>query len=423
MFDYEWATVQHNINCRLARAVVVPDAIPPERLRALRGAPASCGRYEGLKEEYYLADFEPDDGGARGARARSPRARSCVVRTPPEVSLYHRFENDLFAGVLERLRRPRPTRRRRPSCCRGSTPSARELAACRRLHRPRARDRRPVADRPRRPRDLRRRHDEPRGRRARDARLHDLPGPPRGGRRAADRRRPAARASRTPEQLELRGRGRARRAGARAPRPATCSSSCCCRPAALSRASGAWRRRTSPRALTICSNAPTDPLGGPPPPPPLAAAARSGRGAGRARVLPRLPAALQQRARRATTRSLREATIWWVLVGSLPVLVLSRVYQRRWRYAGQRDYEAIVRAVVGDRAADGRRDRGAAPGRTATRHGEHRARSVLPNGVIVLFALLALVFLVGVRAVARERLRAPPAGGVPRRRARASAPC
>jgi len=26
------------------------------------------------------------------------------VRTPPEVSLYHRFENDLFAQVLERLR-------------------------------------------------------------------------------------------------------------------------------------------------------------------------------------------------------------------------------------------------------------------------------------------------------------------------------
>jgi predicted glycosyltransferase len=27
-----------------------------------------------------------------------------VVRTPPAVSLYHRFENDLFASVLERLR-------------------------------------------------------------------------------------------------------------------------------------------------------------------------------------------------------------------------------------------------------------------------------------------------------------------------------
>jgi uncharacterized protein len=27
-----------------------------------------------------------------------------VVRTPPAVSLYHRFENELFAAVLERLR-------------------------------------------------------------------------------------------------------------------------------------------------------------------------------------------------------------------------------------------------------------------------------------------------------------------------------
>jgi predicted glycosyltransferase len=32
MFDYEWATVQHNVNCRLAQAVVVPDAIPRQRL-------------------------------------------------------------------------------------------------------------------------------------------------------------------------------------------------------------------------------------------------------------------------------------------------------------------------------------------------------------------------------------------------------
>ena len=32
MFDYEWAKVQHTVNCRLAQAVVVPKAIPPERL-------------------------------------------------------------------------------------------------------------------------------------------------------------------------------------------------------------------------------------------------------------------------------------------------------------------------------------------------------------------------------------------------------
>ena len=31
-FDYEWATQQHQIGCRLARIVMVPEAIPPERL-------------------------------------------------------------------------------------------------------------------------------------------------------------------------------------------------------------------------------------------------------------------------------------------------------------------------------------------------------------------------------------------------------
>jgi uncharacterized protein len=102
MFDYEWARVQHNINCRLARAVVVPEAIPPERLRRY-GAEGKLQRYEGLKEEYYLADFEPDPR-VLADLALDPERALVVVRTPPEVSLYHRFENDLFAQVLARLR-------------------------------------------------------------------------------------------------------------------------------------------------------------------------------------------------------------------------------------------------------------------------------------------------------------------------------
>jgi hypothetical protein len=100
-FDYEWATVQHNVNCRLARAVVVPDAIPPERLYRY-GARGKLHRYPGLKEEYYLADFEPDRAVLAELRLDPSRAIA-VVRTPPEVSLYHRFENDLFARVLDRL--------------------------------------------------------------------------------------------------------------------------------------------------------------------------------------------------------------------------------------------------------------------------------------------------------------------------------
>ena len=102
MFDYEWATVQHNVNCRLARAVVVPDAIPLQRLKRY-GAKGKVRAYEGLKEEYYLADFEPEERVLEELGLDRGRP-IVVVRTPPEVSLYHRFENDLFARVLQRLR-------------------------------------------------------------------------------------------------------------------------------------------------------------------------------------------------------------------------------------------------------------------------------------------------------------------------------
>jgi uncharacterized protein len=101
MFDYEWASVQHNVNCRLARAVVVPDAISPRRLERY-GAKGKIRAYEGLKEEYYLSDFEPDDA-VLGELALDRERALVVVRTPPAVSLYHRFENDLFARVLRRL--------------------------------------------------------------------------------------------------------------------------------------------------------------------------------------------------------------------------------------------------------------------------------------------------------------------------------
>ena len=100
-FDYEWAAAQHHVNCRLARVVMVPDAIPPERLDRY-GARGKVRGYAGLKEEYYLADFEPDPAVLQelGLDRERPLV---VVRTPPDVSLYHRFENPLFRRVLERL--------------------------------------------------------------------------------------------------------------------------------------------------------------------------------------------------------------------------------------------------------------------------------------------------------------------------------
>jgi uncharacterized protein len=101
-FDYEFANAQHQVNCRLCRIVMVPEVIPPERLARFGATPRKLRRYAGLKEEYYLADFQPDETvlGELGLTRERPLV---VVRTPPEVSLYHRFENPLFRQVLERL--------------------------------------------------------------------------------------------------------------------------------------------------------------------------------------------------------------------------------------------------------------------------------------------------------------------------------
>ncbi|WP_028065374.1 DUF354 domain-containing protein [Solirubrobacter soli] len=102
-FDYEFARVQHTINGHLATRVVLPDVIPAERVAPYGMTPEKLRPYEGLKEEYYLADFEPDQAvlAELGLSRERPLA---VVRTPPAVSLYHRFEAPVFTAVLDKLK-------------------------------------------------------------------------------------------------------------------------------------------------------------------------------------------------------------------------------------------------------------------------------------------------------------------------------
>jgi predicted glycosyltransferase len=103
-FDYEFAWLQHQLGCRAATRVVVPEAIPPERLERYGVEPPKLLQYPGLKEEYYLADFEPDRAALDAFPVDSARTL-VVVRTPPDVSLYHRRSNPLFPQVLEHLGR------------------------------------------------------------------------------------------------------------------------------------------------------------------------------------------------------------------------------------------------------------------------------------------------------------------------------
>ena len=157
MFDYEWATVQHTVNCSLAQAVVVPDAIPP-RACAGTGPATRSILTPGSRRSITWPTSSPIPPCSAPSDS-IPASRWSLVRTPPEVSLYHRFENDLFGAVLRRLQGhpgggPPPDAR-----------AASPVAGGRRPDRPRAGGRRSIAHRLRRSRGLSRRHDEPRGRR------------------------------------------------------------------------------------------------------------------------------------------------------------------------------------------------------------------------------------------------------------------
>ena len=100
--DYEFATLQHHLGMRAATKVVVPDSIPVERLAHFGVRPPKLLRYPGLKEEYYLSDFEPD--AAVLEQLGVDRERVLVVlRPPPDVSLYHRHSNPLFPQTLAYL--------------------------------------------------------------------------------------------------------------------------------------------------------------------------------------------------------------------------------------------------------------------------------------------------------------------------------
>jgi uncharacterized protein len=100
MFDYEFAKLSHHINVRLSAKALVPDAIPLTSLAPYGGTAAKVDRYPGLKEEYYLADFEPDARVMERLGLDADKV-TVVLRTPPSMAAYHRMENPIFDDVLE----------------------------------------------------------------------------------------------------------------------------------------------------------------------------------------------------------------------------------------------------------------------------------------------------------------------------------
>ncbi|HVQ58862.1 MAG TPA: DUF354 domain-containing protein [Solirubrobacterales bacterium] len=101
MQDYEFARLQRQVAFRVARRVLAPESIPVERLARIGAKPKKLFRYPGLKEEYYLAGFEPDEA-VLGELGLDREKVLVVVRPPPETSEYH-APNDLYAATVRRL--------------------------------------------------------------------------------------------------------------------------------------------------------------------------------------------------------------------------------------------------------------------------------------------------------------------------------
>ena len=101
MQDYEFAGRQRQIAFRIAKRVLVPDSIPVERLARIGAKGEKLVRYPGLKEEYYLAGFEPN-ASVLDELGLDREKVLVVVRPPPETSEYH-ARNDLYERVIDRL--------------------------------------------------------------------------------------------------------------------------------------------------------------------------------------------------------------------------------------------------------------------------------------------------------------------------------
>lgn len=104
LMDYEHQPANH-FAFRTASRVIVPNAFPENELRKYGASTRKVKRYHGIKEDVYLADFTAGPAFAETLRKLNIASDDVLVvaRPPAREALYHRFENDLFDELIERL--------------------------------------------------------------------------------------------------------------------------------------------------------------------------------------------------------------------------------------------------------------------------------------------------------------------------------
>jgi predicted glycosyltransferase len=104
LMDYEHQPANH-LAFRFASRVIVPAAFPDHALNRYGTQATKVFRYDGIKEDVYLSDFQADPQFQQVLNELGINASDVLVtvRPPASDALYHRFENQLFDQLLDRL--------------------------------------------------------------------------------------------------------------------------------------------------------------------------------------------------------------------------------------------------------------------------------------------------------------------------------
>ena len=104
LMDYEYQPANH-LAFRFASRVIVPASFPEQRLRRFGARRRKVRRYNGTKEDVYLADFQADPsfGAQLSELGVKPDNVLVLIRPPAHDALYHRFQNTVFDEALTML--------------------------------------------------------------------------------------------------------------------------------------------------------------------------------------------------------------------------------------------------------------------------------------------------------------------------------
>lgn len=104
LMDYEHQPANH-LAFRMATRVIVPRSFPETDLERFGASSEKVRRYDGIKEDVYLAHFQSDPEFTKQLEELGVNANDVLVtvRPPASEALYHRFENELFEQLFAQL--------------------------------------------------------------------------------------------------------------------------------------------------------------------------------------------------------------------------------------------------------------------------------------------------------------------------------